>query len=92
MEKVKSYDIETANSWFDVIVYEKSDGSGFVGEYSGISPKATQGKPPGGQTPIMKDWGAGTVTGSDLEQVVQQCFVEIEKIDGEIVRSIERNE
>ncbi|MCK7548446.1 hypothetical protein ACFQGA_11710 [Marinobacter koreensis] len=92
MEKVKSYDIEIVNSWFDVIVYEKSYGSGFVGEYSGISPKATQVKPAGGHTPIMKERGGGTVTGYDLEQVVQQCFVEIEKIDGEIVRSIERNE
>lgn len=36
---------------------------------------------------MMKEIGQGKATGSSIGQVEQQCRAEIEKIDGEIVRS-----
>lgn len=87
MKKVKNYDIETANARFDLTIYKKSDGSGFVGEYVGTTPKFAQVIQPGGKTPMMKEIGQGKATGSSIGQVEQQCRAEIEKIDGEIVRS-----
>lgn len=47
MKKVKNYDIETANARFDLTIYKKSDGSGFVGEYVGTTPKFAQVIQPG---------------------------------------------
>ena len=69
MKKLKSYDVETANARFDLTIYEKSNGSGFVGEYSGTTPKFAQAIQPGGKTPMMKDVGQGTVVGSSVDEV-----------------------
>lgn len=57
MKKLKSYDVETANARFDLTIYENLNGSGFVGEYSGTTPKFTQAIRPGEKTPMMKDIG-----------------------------------
>jgi hypothetical protein len=89
MKKIKAYDIETTIARFELTIYEKLDGSGFVGEYFGTTPKFAQVIPPGGKVPIMKDIGDGKVTDSSFEQVEKNCREEIEKLSGKILRSIE---
>lgn len=89
MKKLKAYDIETATARFDLTIHEKSDGGGFVGEYFGTTPQFAQVITPGGNVPTMKDIGHGEVTDSSVEQVEKQCRAEIEKLDGNIVRSTE---
>ncbi len=90
MKKLKAYDIETTNARFELTIHEASDGSGFVGEYFGTTPKVAQAIPPGGKVPTMKDIGHGKITDSSFEQVEKRCLEEIEELGGKILRIIER--
>lgn len=88
MKKLIAYEIETTNARFELTIYEKPDNT-FVGEYSGTTPKFAQMMRPGGELPMMKDVNGGKITNSSIEKVEVKCREEIEKLDGEILRSTE---
>jgi len=90
MNIVKAFDIETANARFDLTISAKSDGKGFVGEYFGTAPKFAQVVRPGDPTPMMRDIGSGKLEHQDLAELIAACRAEIEKLDGNIQRTIER--
>ena len=91
MKIVKELDFETANARFNLTLYVKTDGTGFVGEYFGTTPKFAQITGPGAPTPMMKDIGSGKLTHENLEQLIAACRAEIEKIDGPIQKTLEHN-
>jgi hypothetical protein len=92
MKKIKELNFETENARFNLTVYERTGGKGFVGEYYGTSPKFAQVTRPGAPAPMMKEIGSGKLTHNSLEQLLAACRAEIEKIDGPIQRTIEQNE
>lgn len=91
MKKVKELDFETANARFNLTIYAKTDGNGFVGEYFGTTPKFAQVTRPGAPTPMMKEIGSGKLEHEGIEQLIATCRAEVEKIDGPIQRTFELN-
>lgn len=90
MKVVKAFDIETANARFELTISADADGKGFVGEYFGTAPKFAQVVRPGAPTPMMREIGAGQLVHEDMGKLIAACRAEIEKINGEIQRTIER--
>jgi hypothetical protein len=90
MKIVKAFDIETANARFTLVISAKTDGKGFVGEYSGTTPKFAQALRSGAPTPLMKDIGSGNLEGEEVGKLIAACRAEIEKIAGKIQITKER--
>lgn len=86
MKKIKELNFETENARFNLTIYERTGGKGFVGEYYGTSPKFAQVTRPGAATPKMKEIGSGKLAHSSFEQLLATCRAEIEKVDGPIQR------
>lgn len=91
MNKIKELVFETANARFNLTIYKKTNGKGFVGEYYGTSPKFAQVTHPGAPTPMMKEIGSGKLAHDSLDQLLAACRAEIEKIDGPIEKTFEQN-
>lgn len=89
MKKVKEFDFETANARFNVTVSEAPDGKGFVAEYFGTFPKFAQVMKPGDDVAMMKDVGSGKFADPDMDRLIEKCKAEIQRLDGEIVRTID---
>jgi hypothetical protein len=87
---IKVFDIETANARFQLTISETADGKGYVGEYYGTTPKYAQVVRPGAPIPVMKDMGSGKLTNQNLPTLIAACRAEIEKRDGKIKETIER--
>lgn len=90
MKIINIFDIETKNARFNLTIRAKSNGKGYVGEYSGTTPKVAQVVRPGSQTAMMKEIGAGKLAHEDPEKLIAACRAEIEELDGQIERTIER--
>ena len=90
MKVIKVFDIETANARFELTISAKSDGTGYVGEYFGTTPKFAQVVRPGAPIPMMKDMGSGKLAHEELNKLIADCRAEIEKRDGPIQQTIER--
>ena len=88
MKPIKTWEIETTNARFDLKIYKKPDGSGFVGKYDGIKPKFLQIKLPGNKVPAA-NYPNGEVTDPNIEQVEKKCRAKIVEFDGEIIKSTE---
>ena len=87
--KVKAFNIETANAYFNLTIFEVADGKGFVGEYFGSTPKVAQAVRPGAPTPMMREIGSGESANKDIVKLIVDCQAAIEKIDGPIQGTIE---
>lgn len=92
MKTMQALDIETENARFELTISAKPDGKGYVGEYYGTVPKFAQVVRPGSPTPMIKEIGSGTLVHKDLENLIAACYAEIEKLGGEIQRTIKRKE
>ena len=73
MKEVQELTFETQSAYFTVQVSAKDDHTGFVGEYSGATPKYAQAMQPGQPTPVMKDIPGGKIEGSTADEIVEQC-------------------
>ena len=90
MKTIKVFDIETENARFELTISAKPDGMGYVGEYYGTAPKFAQVVRSGLPTLMMEEIGWGRLVNEDLEKLIVACRAEIEKLDGEIQRTIKR--
>lgn len=87
---VRKFDIETAAARFELIIFAKNGGKGFVGEYFGTTPKFAGVVKPGAAPVMMSEIGSGRVEHKDLEELIAACRAQIEEIDGPIERAAER--
>lgn len=90
MKVIKIFDIETLHARFRLTISEMPNGKGYVGEYYGTTPKFASRVQPGEPIPMMKDMGSGKLTNKDLKSLIAACREEIEKRDGKIEETIER--
>lgn len=89
-EAIRQFDIETATARFELTIFAKDDGKGFVGEYFGTTPKFAGVVKPGAAPAMMSEIGSGKVEHKDLEELIAACRAQIEEIDGPIQRTAER--
>lgn len=85
MNIVKTYDIETATSRFEVTISSSPDNNGFEAKYYGTTPKFAQVTYPGDPIPFSKEVGMGSLTGDDVDNLLKSCIAEIKNIDGEVI-------
>lgn len=87
---VKRFDIETATARFDLTIFAKDGGNGFIGEYFGTAPKFAGAIKPGAAPVMMSEVGSGKVEHNVLEELIAVCRAQIAEIDGPIERTVER--
>jgi hypothetical protein len=81
MEKIIAhFGVETEESLFSLSIFCAADGSGYVAEYFGVTPKF----PPGG----MSERGCGRIVHHDASWLIASCLNDIVRIDGPIHRVV----
>lgn len=90
MNKVRDFTIETAHALFELRIFAAEDGANFVGQYVWTSPKLIQVIRPGTPKTWTKDLGGGKQTDQSLDRLIATCREEIEKLDGKILDTTER--
>jgi hypothetical protein len=90
MKVIRAFDIETDACRFDLEIGTEAGKSGFVGVYSGTTPKFAPAVRPGARVPMLHEVGSGKRADADIEKLIWACRAEIEKIDGRILRTTER--
>ena len=91
MKRVRDFTIETAHALFDLRIFAAEDGKNFVGQYIATTPKLMQVVRPKAPKATMSGTGEGKRTDQDLDRLIATCRAEIEKMDGKILDTTERD-
>ena len=91
MNKVREFTIETAHALFDLRIFAAEDGKNFVGQYIATTQKLMEHVRPTASTATMQGIGEGKRTDQDLDRLIATCRAEIEKMDGKILGTTERD-
>lgn len=85
MEVVKNYTVETDTAFFDIVISKEKDSNIYVAKYYGSEPKMAKIMNPGDELPIQREVGSGTLQGSNMDQLIEDCHKEIEENHGKVI-------
>lgn len=89
MQKIREFEVDTADWRFYVEVFRKSDGNGFIAEYWGTKPKVAPSPPPGEPAATLRASSPKPISleDSDLDQLITRCKQAIAQGYGELMET-----